>query len=118
MAIGLLSFCYGLYILFVHPGRDAEELGVPQWLHVEGIGQLKQTLAEVILVVLFVLFLRVAMESFVAGNADMSWHFLLKFLALPVAIFLLAAALKLAELHPKDESSSRSRSWRDRNPER
>jgi uncharacterized membrane protein YqhA len=101
MAIVLLYFAYGIYILFVRPGRDAEELGVPQWLHVEGIGQLKQTLAEVIVVVLFVLFLRVAVETFVAQGPDLSWQEIAKFLTLPLSIVLLAGALKLAELHPK-----------------
>ena len=101
MAIVLLYFAYGIYILFVRPGRAAEDLGVPQWLRVEGIGQLKQTLAEVIIVVLFVLFLRVAVETFVALGPDMSWRAILKLLTLPISIVLLAGALKLAELHPK-----------------
>ncbi len=101
MAIVLLYFAFGIYVLFVRPGREAEDLGVPRWLHVESIGQLKQTLAEVIVIVLFVLFLRVALETFVAQGPDISWQGISKLLTLPVAIVLLAAALKLAELHPK-----------------
>ena len=71
------------------------------WLNVEGIGQLKQTLAEVIVVVLFVLFLRVALETFIARGPNLTWLAIVELLTLPVAIFLLSAALKLAELHPK-----------------
>lgn len=101
MAIVLLYFAYGIYVLFIRPEQSPEELGIPKWLHIEGIGQLKQTLAEVIVVVLFVLFLRVAVETFVAHGPELSWLELLKLLILPISIVLLAAALKLAELHPK-----------------
>lgn len=105
MAIVLLYFAYGIYGLFVRPGESARDLGVPQWLTVEGIGQLKQTLAEVIVVVLFVLFLRVALETFIAQGPDLTWLAVARLLVLPVAIFLLSAALKLAELHPKPRQS-------------
>ena len=100
LSIVLLYFGYGIYTLFLHPRASAAELGLPRWLRVESIGQLKQTLAEVILVVLFVLFMRVALETFV-GGAGLTLEELPGFLALPAAILLLAAALKLAELHPK-----------------
>ena len=101
MAVVLLYFAFGVYLLFVRPDRRPEEVGIPQWLQVEGIGQLKQTLAEVIIVILFVLFLRVALESYITQGPDLAWPAVLKLLTLPVAIFLLSAALKLAELHPK-----------------
>ena len=101
IAIVLLFFGYGIYTLFVRPDSTPSDLGLPRWLHVERIGQLKQTLAEVIIVVLFVLFLRVALETFVASDPDLSWLDAGKFLLLPLAILLLAWALKLAELHPK-----------------
>ncbi|NBB70551.1 MAG: hypothetical protein GVY33_09570 [Alphaproteobacteria bacterium] len=101
MAVVLLYFAFGVYLLFVRPDRRSEELGIPHWLRVEGIGQLKQTLAEVIIVILFVLFLRVALESYIARGPELSWPAVLKLLILPVSIFLLSAALKLAELHPK-----------------
>lgn len=103
MAIVLLYFAFGIYLLFVRPDQPAEGLGVPRWLDVEGIGQLKQTLAEAILVVLFVLFLRIAVETFLAQGLNFSWKEMAGLLILPTAIFLLAAALKLAELHPKSK---------------
>jgi uncharacterized membrane protein YqhA len=101
MAVVLLYFAFGVYLLFVRPDRRPDEVGIPQWLQVEGIGQLKQTLAEVIIVILFVLFLRVALESYITQGPDLAWPAVLKLLTLPVSIFLLSAALKLAELHPK-----------------
>lgn len=101
MGIVLLYFAFGIYLLFVRPDRPVGSLGVPQWLHVEGIGQLKQTLAQAIIVVLFVLFLRTAVETFLAQGLDFTMQQILALLTLPVAIFLLSAALKLAELHEK-----------------
>ena len=103
IAIVLMYFGYGIYLLFVRPDQTPRELGLPRWLHVERIGQLKQTVAEVIIVVLFVLFLRVSLETFATSKPEMSWISLLTFLLLPTAIFLLAAALKLVALHPKME---------------
>lgn len=104
MAIVLLYFAYGVYMLFVRPTSGSEEMGIPNWLKIEGIGQLKQTVAEVIVVVLFVLFLRVAVETYVAHGPELSWQELAKLLILPASIFLLSAALKLAELHPKSKN--------------
>ena len=107
IAIVLMFFGYGVYVLFVRPEATPPQLGLPQWLHVESIGQLKQILAEVIIIVLFVLFLRVALETYVAGAPDFDWNEVLGFLALPVAIALLAAGLKMAQLHPKPTSHTR-----------
>lgn len=104
IAIVLMFFGYGIYVLFVRPEATSIQLGLPQWLHVESIGQLKQTLAEVIIIVLFVLFLRVALETFAAGPPAFEWKGMLGFLVLPLAIALLAAGLKMAQLHPKPPS--------------
>jgi uncharacterized membrane protein YqhA len=79
IAIVLMFFGYGVYVLFVRPGATPPQLGLPQWLHVESIGQLKQILAEVIIIVLFVLFLRVALETYVAGAPDFDWNEVLGF---------------------------------------
>ena len=107
MAIVLLYFGYGIYVLFIRPDERTEELGIPAWLRVEGIGELKQTLAEVIIVVLFVLFLRVALETYISQETDITWEKAVKILTLPAAIFLLSASLKLAELHPKRKAGER-----------
>lgn len=108
IAIVLLFFAYGIYVLFVRPTATPKQLGLPEWLHVESIGQLKQTLAEVIIIVLFVLFLRVALQTFGAGNPDLGWEDLAAVLLLPVSILLLAVALKMAELHPKPRPERRA----------
>lgn len=99
LGVVLLYFGYGVYSLFVRPKHSSAELGLPEWLHVTQIGQLKQTLAEVIIVVLFVLFLRVALETFQGG--ELGYTQIARFLILPVSILLLAGALRLVELHPK-----------------
>ena len=95
----LLFFSYGVYGLFIRPELTAEEMGLPDWMHVDHIGQLKQTIAEVIIVVLFVLFLRVALDEFHATGGTRSMVGVARFLMLPVAILLLSAALKFVELH-------------------
>jgi|GEM_PF-5739457 len=50
---------------------------------------------------LFVLFLRVALEGFIADGPDLPWMEIVKLLTLPAAIVLLSAAPKLAEPPPK-----------------
>lgn len=101
IGIVLLFFGYGVYSLFIRPSLSSKQLGLPDWLHVTQIGQLKQTLAEVILVVLFVLFVRVALQTFHASSGNMSLLEIVEFLLLPVSILLLAGSLRLVELHPK-----------------
>ncbi len=101
IAVVLLYFGYGLYGLFIRPERTPSELGLPAWLHVDRIGELKQTVAEVIIVILFVLFLRIALEAFHSDAPELSLANIGRVLLLPVCILLLAMALRLAELHPK-----------------
>lgn len=105
IAIVLLYFAFGVYSLFIHPEQQPKEgeeiLAWPAWLRVKQIGQLKQVVAEVIIVILLVLFLRVALQVFQTANAVLSWQQIGTFLSLPVCTMLLAIALKLVELHPK-----------------
>lgn len=118
IAIVLLYFSYGVYSLFIHPEESQEKLALPQWLRVKQIGQLKQVVAEVIIVILFVLFLRVALQTFRNPNVALSAIELATFALLPVCTALLALALRLVELHPKPPRSAvpRRRS-RDDEPE-
>ena len=104
IAIVLLYFAYGVYTLFLHPERSQQELALPAWLRVRQIGQLKQVVAEVIIVVLFVLFLRLSLQAFTSPSAEMGWQQIASLLILPISIFLLALALRLVELHPKPSS--------------
>ncbi len=101
IGIVLLYFAYGVYSLFVRPGEPERELSLPDWLRVKQIGQLKQVVAEVILVILFVLFLRVALRAFQDPVVTLDWLEIGTFLALPLSTLLLALALRLVELHPK-----------------
>jgi uncharacterized membrane protein YqhA len=105
IAIVLLYFGYGVYSLFIRPEEALEEsrsdLAVPSWLRVKEIGQLKQVVTEVIIVILFVLFLRVALQIFQASDLLLTWPQIGTLLVLPVSTVLLAIALRLVELHPK-----------------
>ena len=123
IAIVLMFFGYGIYALFVRPEATPRQLGLPEWLHVDSIGQLKQTLAEVIVIVLFVLFLRVALGTFVAGAPGFDWQEALAFLALPLAIALLTVGLRLVQFErkppagPETPAPQRRRAEGDEPPE-
>ena len=105
IAIVLLYFAYGVYSLFIRPEQalqeTRQELAFPSWLRVKEIGQLKQVVAEVIIVILFVLFLRVALQIFQGENMTLNWPQIVTLLTLPVCAAFLAFALRLVELHPK-----------------
>lgn len=102
IAIVLLYFSYGVFSLFIHPEQSEEELALPGWLRVSQVGQLKQVVAELIVVILFVLFLRQAIEAFAGLDGAFTWPQIATLLVLPVSSLLLGAALKLVQLHPKD----------------
>lgn len=101
IAIVLLYFGYGVYTLFLHPEESQRQLTLPRWLKVKQIGQLKQVVAEVIIVVLLVLFLRLALQAFDQPNVSMEPQRIASLLILPASIFLLALALRFVQLHPK-----------------
>ncbi|MGE3987898.1 YqhA family protein [Pseudorhodoplanes sp.] len=109
IAIVLLYFSYGVYSLFIHPEEGEEELSLPGWLRVTQIGQLKQVVAELIVIILFVLFLRQALETFSAPNDSLTMNALVSLMVLPVSTLLLALALRLLELHPKTGQQSASK---------
>jgi len=110
IAIVLLYFGYGVYSLFIHPERAEDELALPAWLRVKQIGQLKQVVAEVIIVVLFVLFLSTALQTFQTSGEGMTVAGFLSFLSIPIAAALLALSLRLVELHPKPRRPERESS--------
>jgi di/tricarboxylate transporter len=62
-------------------------------MKVEGVGQLKATLAEVVIVVLIVIFARV-----VVGTVELDKSFDWPMLVLPASILLIAGALRMIEL--------------------
>jgi uncharacterized membrane protein YqhA len=116
IAIVLLYFAYGVYALFIHPDEPEERLAIPAWLRVQQIGQLKQVVAEVIIVVLFVLFLRIALETFDGSGTALSWQNLGTIALLPISIFFLSLSLRYVELHPKPERTRAESIEREGNP--
>jgi len=87
-ALVLLIFSFGVYNLCVrHVDGEAMEK-VPRWLRVDSIGHLKTTLAQLIIVILFVNVLEFVIFE---GSHAMSWTTLV----VPISVVLLAAALKL-----------------------
>lgn len=83
----LVIFAYAIAFGFVFEMTPETRERLPAWMRVDGIGELKHTLVEVILVYLVVDFATdIAQE-----NAHLSWEALI----LPVAILLIAAALRL-----------------------
>ena len=113
IAIVLLYFGYGVYSLFIRTEIPEEVLGLPPLLRVTQIGQLKQVVAEVIIVVLFVLFLRTALQTFQRTDS-MNLEQAIILLVLPICTALLALALKLVELHPKPAHSAEVVAEQDR----
>lgn len=63
IAIVLLYFSYGVYALFYTSRRERGDARVICMASLRQIGQLKQVVAELIVVILFVLFLRQAIEN-------------------------------------------------------
>jgi uncharacterized membrane protein YqhA len=88
--IVLVIFAYGIAIGFVFSLPEGYGQRLPEWMKVGGVGQLKATLAEVVIVVLIVIFARVVVEA----NGHLQWSMLV----LPASIFLIALALRMIEL--------------------
>ena len=85
----LFLFAYGIYRLFL---SDDEEAGAPmfRWISLPTIGHLKQILAEVIVIILFVKFLEIVLVNL----ETLEWPVLV----LPRGILLLAVALRMMNL--------------------
>jgi uncharacterized membrane protein YqhA len=89
--IVLVIFAYGIAIGFVFSLPEGYGRRLPNWMKVEGVGQLKATLAEVVIVVLS--FARV-----VVGTVELEKPFDWQLLVLPGSILLIATALRMIEL--------------------
>ena len=86
----LVIFAYGIAIGFVFALPEGYGRRLPAWMKVDGIGQLKASLSEVVIVVLIVMFARVVVES---GGA-----FTYEMLVLPASILMIAIALRMIDL--------------------
>jgi uncharacterized membrane protein YqhA len=88
--IVLVIFAYGIAIGFVFTLPEGYGQRLPVWMKVGGVGQLKATLAEVVIVVLIVIFARIVVEA----NGRLEWSMLV----LPASILMIALALRMIEL--------------------
>jgi uncharacterized membrane protein YqhA len=91
--IVLVIFAYGIAIGFVFTLPEGYGGRLPPWMKVGGVGQLKATLAEVVIVVLIVIFARVVVEA----QGKFEWSMLV----LPASILMIAVALRMIELGGK-----------------
>jgi uncharacterized membrane protein YqhA len=94
--IVLVIFAYGIAIGFVFTLPEGYGQRLPVWMKVGGVGQLKATLAEVVIVVLIVIFARIVVEA----NGHLQWSMLV----LPASILMISAALRMIELGSKEEA--------------
>ena len=92
--IVLVIFAYGIAIGFVFTLPEGYGAQLPVWMKVGGVGQLKATLAEVVIVVLIVIFARVVVEA----QGKFEWSMLV----LPASILMISVALRMIELGGKE----------------
>lgn len=99
----LVIFAYGIAVGFVFRMPPALIKILPSWMRISGVNQLKAILAEVVVVVLIVIFARVVVEA-VDHGGNFEWSLLV----LPVAIALVAGAIRLLDLgsHGSDDNGT------------
>ncbi|MGB8706049.1 MAG: YqhA family protein [Gillisia sp.] len=90
ISMALFIYAYGVFTLFIHRKNNTGDNDVLKWISVPNIGYLKYILSEVIIIILFVLFLEVVIENI----HHLKWEFLI----IPVSVLLLALALKFLRL--------------------
>jgi uncharacterized membrane protein YqhA len=91
--IVLVIFAYGIAIGFVFTLPEGYGRTLPNWMKIEGVSQLKGIPAEVVIVVLIVIFARV-----VVGTVDSGKSFEWAMIVLPASILMIAVALRMIEL--------------------
>ena len=89
IALALFIFAYGVFTLFISKRNDNDD-GTLKLISIPNIGHLKNILSEVIIIILFVIFLEVIIENI----HNLKWEFLI----IPVSVLLLALALKFLKL--------------------
>ena len=85
----LIIFSYGIYVLYIHDHESG--IVLPNWLKIKDVEQLKKTLAQVIVIILFVKFLEITLETIARHNGVFQWEHLV----LPMSILLLSLGLKI-----------------------
>ena len=96
IAFVLMIFAFGVYSLFISKHSDIDESGALKWIRIPSLAHLKNTLAEVIIVILFVNFLEIALLNL----KSLTWELFV----LPGSILLLALSLKFLDLRDKHSS--------------
>jgi uncharacterized membrane protein YqhA len=81
----LFSYAIALGFVFQLPASDMENM--PRWMRNQSLGELKQSLVEVVIVGLIVIFAGIAVQL----GRDLEWDDLV----LPIAILLLSGGLRL-----------------------
>ena len=90
IALVLFIFAYGVYWIFIAEGDQSGREDPLKSIRVSSIGHLKNILAEVIVIILFVLFLEVELIHAFSPR----WEILI----LPISILLLSLSLKFLDL--------------------
>ena len=90
IALVLFIFARGVYTLFISNKNIIDDNDVLKWSRTPNIGHLKNVLAEVIIIILFVIFLEVIFENI----DNLKWEFII----IPISILLLALGLKFLRL--------------------
>ncbi len=95
IALVLFIFAYGVYWIFIAAASGEDEKDPLKSIRIESIGHLKNILAEVIIVILFVLFLEVELIHAFTPR----WEILI----IPISIVLLSASVKFLDLRHDDK---------------
>ncbi len=90
IALVLFIFARGVFTLFISSKNNIENDDVLKWSRTPNIGHLKNVLAEVIIIILFVMFLEVVFENI----DNLKWEFII----IPISILLLSLGLKFLKL--------------------
>jgi uncharacterized membrane protein YqhA len=99
----LLFFAYGVLVLFIIRDQEAwqrrvDETGIPPWMQIRGLGDLKAKLLEVVVVLFAVSFLDVALEE----QSRLEWSLLV----LPIAMVATGAVVWLLRRSETEASGS------------
>jgi uncharacterized membrane protein YqhA len=90
IAFVLFIFAYGIHSLFLSSEKDKNKNNVLSWINIPNISELKNILAEVVVIILFVKFLEIVFMNL----EKLSWEML----TLPISILLLSIGLKFLGL--------------------
>ena len=96
IALVLLIFAFGVYSLFISKHSDIDKTGALKWIRIPSLAHLKNILAEVIIIILFVNFLEVVLLNL----KNLTWELFV----LPGSILLLSLSLKFLGLRVNDSS--------------